>query len=212
MKTLLLGIVLAACVGHTVPVAGQPAALGSDHGRAGTDDNLLLRVGHVRLVVPPGAVADGAVVGLGVGGVPNGAVRWPTTSVVVTAAAGLAAPLVVVIAPQAADLAWTEQGTPVLRDVATGERQGCLAESGRFACAVLRPGAYVLDRDGGGPRNDDALAEAVARVTAAEAAGGATVSPWVLGLAATLAGVTATLVLLGGGRGPEREAEVRDSG
>jgi hypothetical protein len=188
-----------------LPVLAQSTAAParSTHARAQGDRDLLLRLDSVALLVPAGAVAPGAVVGLGAGGVPGGA------GVIVTAAGGLHSEVAVLLSPNEADLAViaAEGGTPALVDTTTGERRACLAAirsggEGRprwIACPVARPGAYLLGGTPAPPSSDPLLAGALARIPPSAAS---TRPPaWALVLIiAAAAGLGAAGALLLGGR------------
>ena len=130
---------------HVLRFALDPPAR-NVHARARPAHDTTLSLDNVRLSVPAGAVASGAVVGLGAGGVPAPAGEPDAAGIVVTAAGGLRAPVAILVAVSGADRAVTAGGTPALRDTATGAHSPCLDAGAWAACPVTRPGAYLVGR------------------------------------------------------------------
>lgn len=112
----------------------------STHARAPADADLLVRLDRAALFVPVGATAPGAVVALGVGGVPGG------TGVVVSAAGSLRGELIVLLAPTRDDrgMIAANGGGAALADLAAGGHRLCLDAGDWLACPLDRPGAYLV--------------------------------------------------------------------
>jgi hypothetical protein len=173
----------------------------STHRRVPADRETVLELDRVRLVVPAGAVAPHAVVGLGVGGVPAPPDGPPATGVIVTAAGGLHAPVAVVIALTAAERAALAGRTPALRDTATGTARPCLAAADRVACPVERPGAYLLATTEAPPPDDPLLRHALTPAgTPTAVPGGGRPLGLIVALVALAAAVGAGIALLAGRR------------
>ena len=156
-KWLLAALLLVALL--PAPAVAQPADLPRNaRTRATADGDTTLTLRHVRLVVPAGATAAGAVVALGVGGVPGRTGTVGTTGVVVSVAGGLRASAVVLIAPTAVDRAAAAGAPFTLIETATDAAGACRDGGVWIACAVPRPGAYLLGAAAAGaPGADDPL-------------------------------------------------------
>ena len=138
---LLVAILLTPASASAQPPAPRARNL---HARAPEAGDTTLALENVRLYVPAGAVAGGTVIGLGVGGVPGPEGATGPTGVVVTAAGGFRAPLVVLIALSVVDRAAIAGQTPALVDTAGGGREPCVPAGPWIACPARRPGAYVV--------------------------------------------------------------------
>jgi hypothetical protein len=188
---------------HPLPARAQaaPPVARSTHARAHGDRELSLRLDSVVLLVPVGAVAPGAVVGLGVGGVPDAAGALRSTGVIVTAAGGLHGDVAVLLAPSTPDRAVIAVGggTAALVDTATGDRRACLGAGAWVACPVGRPGAYVVGGVSGPPPSDESLTAALTRIPSTS--GGRRRPVWgLLLIVAAATGLGAAAALLLGGR------------
>lgn len=175
--------------------AAQPAAqpARSTHARAQADRDLLLRLDRVALFVPAGAVRPGAVVGLGVGGVPGG------SGVLVTAAGGLRGTVVGLIVPSPEDWAviGAEGGTPALIERASGARRACVTAGAWVACSVDRPGAFVLGGTDEPPPDDPLLMAAVSRLSSPSGGGTRPALVFVVAIAVAVGAGAAVALLVG---------------
>lgn len=163
MRSLALALtLLAALAAPSVSAQEAPAALDSARARARAGADTTLAAGNARLFLPDGAVAPGAIVALGTGGVPGADGSLSRSGVVVSAAGGLQAPVAVLIEPRAADRATIGTATAALRGTADGIRHPCAASGRWLVCPVPRAGAYVLDGTDAPPSSDPLVRAALA--------------------------------------------------
>jgi hypothetical protein len=154
-------IFIAAALAVWPATAAAQAPQGA-HARADGAHDVLLDLPGARRVVPAGAAASGAVVGFGVGGVPSRSGATGASGVVVTAAGGFRAPVIVLLALTVADVAAIGAHAPAVSDTATGEVAPCRSTGGWVACLLTRPGAYAMapaDAAAADSRLDRALAD-----------------------------------------------------
>lgn len=165
MRLLFLLFVIVVLWSPAVADAQEAApAPSSVHARARTGSPTTLAIGNARLFVPDGAVAADAVVAFGSGGVPNSDGNVRRSSVVISAAGGLKAPVAVLIEPTPVDRASIGTATPALREAAAGSVYPC-ATSGRwYVCPVSGAGAYSLDTTGEPPSSDPIVRTAISRL------------------------------------------------
>jgi hypothetical protein len=173
MRWLFLALVLLATPAAPVASAQEPThAPGSVRARARPGAETTLALDNARLFVPAGAVAPGAVVALGAGGVPGPDGSLSRSGVVVSAAGGLHAPVAVLIAPRAADRATIGTATAALLGTADGIRHPCAASGRWVVCPVPRAGAYVLDATDAPPPSDRLVPAALAALPNESGTGG----------------------------------------
>lgn len=202
MRQRIAGGVLAVIVG-LLPAGAvaqpitQPAQ--NTHTRAGSG-SATLTLANVRLFVPAGSTAPGAMIGLGVGGVPAKDGLIGPTGIVVTAAGGLRGAVVALIAPSAVDRAGVGAATPALLDTTDGGAAACLDTGTWLACPVGRPGAYVLGPTAVPAPDGAALRDALAHLPASESPRPSAARIITVVLAAALAGAAAALLLAPGQR------------
>lgn len=137
----------------------------STHTRVGGGAVTTLSLHHVTLTVPRGAVARGAVVGLGVGGVPAppGTSPLGSTGLVIAAAGGLRGPVVVVVALTTEDVLALGGAYPALLDAVTGAVSPCFARDGLVGCRADRPSAYLIVGGSSAAPGDVELQTAITR-------------------------------------------------
>jgi hypothetical protein len=185
MIRAVLGVLLLTLIAP-LPVAAQgagdrPATI---RARAQADGDTTLALANVRLVVPRDAVEPGAIVALGVGGIPAAEAGPGSTSILVSAAGGLRMPVVALIAPRVADRARLRADTPAVRDVATGQRAACAGDGRWIACPILRPGAYALETTAEPPAADALLHDGLTGLAVQGSGGRAPNVLWLLLIAA----------------------------
>ncbi len=195
-----LGPLLLAALTALLPglAAAQPGgyAARSVHTRARPDGGTILDAGNVRLFVPAGAAAPGAMVGLGVGGVPLPGSYPGATGIVVTASGGLRGDIAAIIAPTAADRAVVGARTPALADAAGGARSPCMDAGLWLVCPVARPGAYIVDATDAPGSDSGLLREALAHAPVPAAGSGRSIGQIAALVAvAALIGAAAALLL-----------------
>jgi hypothetical protein len=156
-------------VAWPLPLLAQPqsTSAGAVHARARAEADTVLSLMNVHLFVPREAVAPNAMIALGVGGVPAPDATMSRSGVVITAAGGFRAPVVVVVEPNEADYSVLALGTPALLNTAGGVRYPCGVDGVRVLCAVPTAGAYVLDVTDEPPASDPLLAAALAALPVA---------------------------------------------
>ncbi|MGD9892910.1 MAG: hypothetical protein AB7U18_16650 [Dehalococcoidia bacterium] len=191
--TLLAALLWPATVAAQEPTP-PPSSV---HTRAGDGADTILDVEDARLIVPAGAVASGAVIAFGTGGIPAADGSLGHTGVLVSAAGGLLGPVVVLIAPLTHERAAQGSGTPALRATAGGSVHPCATSGAWVACPMPRAGAYVLEATDAPPSSDPVVRAALARVPQADDAGSAALVVRVLVIAGAAIGGGAIAWLLG---------------
>jgi hypothetical protein len=166
----LIGLLILAIAIMRPPtvVAQEPAPPSTSvHTRARDGVDTTLDVEHARLIVPAGAVTPGAMIAFGSGGVPAAGGDDRPSGVIVSAAGGFLAPVVVLIEPTPEDRAALGSRTPALRATADGAHNPCASEGSWVACPVPAPGAYVLEETDEPPSTDPLVQAALASAPSA---------------------------------------------
>ncbi len=184
------------------PVTAQAISVGSVHVHRSATVDRLISLENVRLFVPAGVAQSGAIIGLGVGGVPRAGRITDATGLVISAAGALETPVVALILPSIADAPATDGTVPGLTNTATGADLSCRHEAGWVACPISQVGAYTLGRIAAPPADSELVRAALRAVQSPPDTAGRRRAPLTVVVAvALIIGVAVALVVARGDSG-----------